>query len=192
MARFIIVMGVSGNGKSTLARGIAYAMNWTFAEGDDFHPQTNVDKMAAGIPLTDEDRWPWLRAIGAWIDAERAEGADAVITCSALRRVYRDLLREGRPEVEFCHVDVELAELEARLSGRKGHYMPSSLLPSQLSTLEELQPDEPGTIIPDAGSPERTLMAAIKALRLQPVAPMPPPAGALEAIPAVGPYQRGV
>ena len=97
-------MGVSGVGKTTVATGLAAALGWTYAEGDDFHPEANVAKMAAGVPLTDEDRWPWLRSIGAWMSAEIAAGRSAVVTCSALRRSYRDLLREGRPEVVFCHL----------------------------------------------------------------------------------------
>ncbi|TWP34723.1 gluconokinase [Leekyejoonella antrihumi] len=164
--QFIIVMGVSGSGKTTVAKGIAQAMGCAFAEGDDFHSRANVDKMAAGMPLTDEDRWPWLRSIGEWIDGHEAAGKSAVITCSALRRVYRDLLREGRPGVKFCHVDVSQEVLEARLRARKGHYMPASLLPSQLATLEPLQPDEPGVVVHAHGAPADVLREALEALHL--------------------------
>src|SRR6478752_6936524 len=95
-ADLIVVMGVSGAGKTTVGRGIAEAMGWEYAEGDDFHPEANVAKMASGHPLTDEDRWPWLHAIGDWLGARERAGESAVVTCSALRRVYRDLLRDGR------------------------------------------------------------------------------------------------
>ena len=103
-ARVVVVMGVSGVGKTTVAKGLSTVLGWTYAEGDAFHSEANVEKMAAGTPLTDEDRWPWLRSIGEWMCEEIAAGRSAVVTCSALRRVYRDLLREGRPEVLFCHL----------------------------------------------------------------------------------------
>ena len=103
----LVVMGVSGSGKSTVAGILAGQLGWDLEEGDDLHPATNVAKMHAGIPLTDEDRWPWLEAIGDWISAKEARGESAVVTCSALRRVYRDLLREGRPHVRFLHVTAE-------------------------------------------------------------------------------------
>lgn len=164
----VVVMGVSGSGKTTVARGIADAMGWEFAEGDDFHSEANVAKMASGHPLTDEDRWPWLRAIGAWLTEQAASGRNAVVTCSALRRVYRDLLREGRPDVRFCHVEADAALIQARVELRSGHYMPSSLLPSQLATLELLQPDEPGVAVSVAGTPEAIVERALNALGLQP------------------------
>jgi gluconokinase len=162
----IVVMGVSGSGKTTVARGIATAMGWDFAEGDELHSEANVAKMAAGHPLTDEDRWPWLRAIGSWMDERIERSASAVITCSALRRVYRDLLREGRPQVRFCHVSADPALIGDRLSVRQGHYMPASLLPSQLATLEPLQPDEPGVVVPATGSPQEVQDRAMAALGL--------------------------
>jgi threonine dehydratase len=148
----IIVMGVSGSGKTTVAQGIAEAMGWTFAEGDDFHPAANVAKMAAGHPLTDEDRWPWLRAIRAWLDQQADGGRNAVVTCSALKRSYRDLLRDGRPGIRFCELDPPSDLISDRLAQRQGHYMPPSLLPSQIATLEPLQPDEPGVRVGVAAS----------------------------------------
>jgi gluconokinase len=166
-AEYVIVMGVSGSGKTTVAKGIAERMGWEFAEGDDFHPRANVEKMAAGHPLTDEDRWPWLRAIGAWIDEREAEGTCAVLTCSALRRVYRDLLREGRPNVRFCHVEADPDLIAERLSHRQGHYMPPSLLPSQLATLEPLQADEPGVVVSAKETPEEVVDQAIEVLGLE-------------------------
>lgn len=168
--QFVIVMGVSGSGKTTLAEAIAQRMGWTFAEGDDFHPKANVEKMSKGEPLTDADRWPWLQAIGAWIDDREASGESAVITCSALKRTYRDLLREGRPGVTFCHVDVDQKVLENRLDKREGHYMPASLLPSQLADLEPLQPDEPGAVVHGDGGEEQVLQQAFSALGLTPPA----------------------
>ena len=98
------VSGVSGVGKSTVAKGLSTVLGWTYAEGDAFHSEANVAKKATGTPLVDDDRWPWLQSIGAWMSEEIAAGRSAVITCSALRRAYRDLLREGRPEVVFCHL----------------------------------------------------------------------------------------
>lgn len=167
-SQFVIVMGVSGSGKTTLAEGIAKTMGWIFAEGDDFHSEANVEKMRSGVPLTDDDRWPWLRSIGEWIDGHESGGRSAVITCSALRRVYRDLLREGRPTVKFCHIDVPQDVLERRLAARTGHYMPPSLLPSQLATLEPLQSDEPGIVVEARGTPEEVLREALDALGLTP------------------------
>ena len=167
-AQFLIVMGVSGSGKTTLAEGIADAMGWLYAEGDDFHSQANVSKMAAGHPLTDEDRWPWLRAIGTWIDEHERDGRSAVVTCSALKRTYRDLLREGRDHVRFVYLDVPQQVLEERLANRTGHYMPPSLLPSQLETLEPLQPDESGVVVHAHQSPDASLAEALELLGLTP------------------------
>ena len=168
-AAYIIVMGVSGSGKTTVAKGIAEEMGWEFAEGDDFHSEANVAKMHAGHPLDDEDRWPWLRAIGAWIDEREQEGTSAVITCSALKRSYRDLLREGRAGVRFCHIDADADLIAERLAHREGHYMPPSLLPSQIATLEPLQPDEPGVRISAAATPEQVVQDALEALGLHAV-----------------------
>ena len=164
----VVVMGVSGSGKTTVARGIAAAMGWEFAEGDDFHSPANVAKMASGQPLTDDDRWPWLRTIGAWLTEHEQAGRDAVVTCSALRRVYRDLLREDRPDVRFCHVEADAALIKDRVEHRTGHYMPPSLLPSQLATLEPLEPDEPGVAVSVAGTPEAIIERALAALGLEP------------------------
>src|SRR6478609_4602282 len=116
----VIVMGVSGSGKSTVAKGLSTVLGWEFAEGDAFHPEANVAKMRSGTPLTDEDRWPWLKAIGDWISAKEKRGESAVVTCSALRRVYRDLLREGRPHVRFLHVTAESDLILDRMEHRPG------------------------------------------------------------------------
>jgi gluconokinase len=136
----LVVMGVSGSGKSTVGLALARQLGWDFEEGDALHPSANVAKMAAGHPLDDADRAPWLTAVAAWLAAEIAAGCDGVITCSALRRRYRDRLR--RPEVVFVYLAVPRAELVRRLAARRGHFMPPSLLDSQLAELEEPGPDE--------------------------------------------------
>jgi len=146
-------MGVAGSGKSTIAAGLVARTGWAFAEGDDLHPAANVEKMSQGHPLTDEDRWPWLQAIAGWIGERELAGENAVVTCSALRRVYRDLLRDQHPSVWFACINVPEAVLVQRLAHRTGHYMPPSLLSSQLATLEPLEPDEPGVTVLAESSP---------------------------------------
>ena len=163
----VVVMGVSGCGKSTVAEGLSSALGWEFAEGDAFHPESNVAKMRDGIPLTDEDRRPWLEAIGDWISATQARGESAVVTCSALRRSYRDLLREGRPHVRFLHVTADPDVLRERMANRTGHYMPLALLDSQLATLEPLGDDEPGADVPSEGTAAQVLDRALAALGLR-------------------------
>lgn len=136
----LVVMGVSGSGKTTVGRMLAARLGWQFAEGDNFHPPANIDKMAHGHPLTDEDRRPWLAAIGRWIDERIAAGQDGVVTCSALKRSYRDGLR--RPEVAFVHLTGDRDVISRRVAARHGHFMPAALLDSQLSTLEAPGADE--------------------------------------------------
>jgi gluconokinase len=160
----VVVMGVSGSGKTTVAKGLSTVLGWEFAEGDAFHPDANVAKMRSGVPLTDEDRWPWLEAIGSWISDKESRSESAVVTCSALRRVYRDLLRDGRPHVRFLHVEAESDVIRDRMEHRPGHYMPPSLLPSQLATLEPLEADEPGVTITNEGSAAQVLDRALAAL----------------------------
>jgi gluconokinase len=150
----VVVMGVSGTGKTTIGKALALQEGWAFAEGDQFHPAANVSKMRQGIPLDDDDRWPWLGAIADWIGENEAAGHSAVVACSALKRAYRDLLSSGHPSVWFAHLTAPDAELDRRLRNRPGHYMPASLLPSQLQTLQPLQPDEPGAAFDDAGGVE--------------------------------------
>lgn len=161
----LVVMGVSGSGKSTVAALLARRLGWDLQEGDELHPQANVEKMSAGIPLTDDDRWPWLRLVAEWIDAHRAEGAHGVITCSALKRAYRDLL--ARPDVEFVHLTVDPDVIAGRMEHRSGHFMPTSLLDSQLATLEPLQPDERGIVVSAAESPEAEVDSIIARLGLR-------------------------
>lgn len=140
----VVVIGVSGSGKSTIAAELAGRLNLRFADADDFHPESNVAKMSAGTPLTDEDRRPWLRALANWMSARAAEGESTVLACSALKRAYRDLLREGASQVAFLHLDGPAATIAQRMSTRD-HFMPTSLLESQIATLEPLGPDEHGT-----------------------------------------------
>jgi carbohydrate kinase (thermoresistant glucokinase family) len=144
-------MGVSGCGKSTVAGLLAGQLGWPFEEGDDMHPAANVAKMHAGHPLTDEDRWPWLKQIGAWIDQQIAAGRSAIVTCSALKRSYRDLLR--RDEVTFVYLHGEYDQIARRLAARHGHFMPSSLLDSQFADLEEPTADEQAIRVDIGGSP---------------------------------------
>ena len=147
----LIVMGVSGSGKSTIADKLAIRIGWTFEDGDKFHPASNVAKMKAGTPLTDEDRWPWLRAIAAEIDRACAAGEHVVIACSALKRVYRDILVHGRNDVRIVFLDGTQQLIADRLAKRKGHFMPPDLLPSQFRTLEPPTADEnPVTVSIDA------------------------------------------
>ena len=148
----IVVMGVSGSGKTSAAQELTRQLGWEYIEGDELHPAENVAKMAAGTPLDDEDRWPWLRRIAEVIGEHEAAGTSLVITCSALKRVYRDLLRDGHPSVWFAHVDVDRDVLADRLAKRQGHFMPPSLLDSQLATLERLGEDEAGAVI-DGNAP---------------------------------------
>jgi gluconokinase len=144
----IVVMGVSGSGKSTLARALAEAWNWDFQEGDELHPPANIDKMRAGLALDDDDRRPWLERVAAWIAAELARGRDGVVTCSALKRRYRDRLRRAGAGVRFVCIELPPAELERRLRRRR-HFMPASLLDSQLRTLEV--PDAAENVLVVAG-----------------------------------------
>jgi gluconokinase len=161
----IVVMGVSGSGKTTVAERLAARLGCQYEEGDDHHPKANVDKMHAGIPLDDDDRRPWLEELARWIGEREAASQNSVLTCSALKRSYRDLLRTGNESVWFAHVDVPQDVLAQRLEARQGHYMPASLLTSQLTTLQPLQPDEPGITVPGTGKPDEVVDAILAALR---------------------------
>jgi len=138
----LLVMGVSGSGKTTVGSLLAGRLGWTYAEADNFHPPANVAKMHAGHPLTDADRLPWLDAIGAWIDQTTADGESAVVTCSALKRSYRDRLRAGRPNVVVIYLDADPETVRTRLATRHGHFFPPDLLASQFRDLEPPGPDE--------------------------------------------------
>ncbi|EFV12327.1 gluconokinase [Segniliparus rugosus] len=158
----VVVMGVSGCGKSTIAGLLAEERGWDLLEGDQLHPPENIAKMSAGIPLADEDRWPWLAAVAAWIRERSAVGADAVVSCSALKRAYRDRLRGGSPEGEvvFAHLDGPCDVLAERMAHR-AHFMPASLLDSQLADLERLGPDEPGLVVDLRQSPQEQAAAIL-------------------------------
>lgn len=154
MTTTIVLMGVAGAGKTTVMAELAGWLGWAAAEGDDFHSPANVARMRAGQPLIDEDRLPWLRALAAWIGEREAAGESALVSCSALKRAYRDLLRTGHGSVWFVHLVAPSTTLAARLDSRPGHYMPSTLLASQLASLEQLAPDEPGVAVSSDGSLE--------------------------------------
>ena len=141
----VVVMGVSGSGKSTVGAAIAQRLRVPFADADDFHPPANIAKMTSGEALDDGDRQPWLEAIGEWLAA--AHPAGGVMSCSALRRKYRDQLRHHAPDVEFLHLEGSPEVIGRRQASRPGHFMPASLLVSQFATLEPLEPDEHGRVI---------------------------------------------
>jgi gluconokinase len=138
----LIVMGVSGSGKTTIGETLARRLGWPYEDADTFHPASNVAKMSAGHPLTDEDRWPWLKAIAAEIDRACSAGEHIVIGCSALKRAYRDVLMHGRTDIRLVYLDGTRTLVADRLSLRKGHFMPPGLLASQFATLEPPTPDE--------------------------------------------------
>ena len=144
--RHLVVMGVSGVGKSTIAQRLAADLDLELAEGDDFHPRSNIEKMSAGQPLTDEDRWPWLEALAAWTEERRTSGRDTVLTCSALKRAYRDVLRRADPDTFFVCLLGDEELLRERMESRD-HFMPASLLTSQIETLEPLEDDETGVSV---------------------------------------------
>ena len=147
----LVVMGVSGSGKSTIGEHLASRIGWIFEDGDQFHPASNISKMHAGQPLTDDDRWPWLRAIAAEIDRVSRSGGHVVIACSALKRAYRDILVHGRRDVRIVYLDGSQQLIADRLAKRTGHFMPPDLLPSQFRTLEPPGSDEnPVTVSIDA------------------------------------------
>ena len=161
----IVVMGVSGAGKSTVGRIIAERLGCPFRDADSFHPQSNIEKMSRGEPLTDEDRWPWLRAIAAWIAEHRAAQTTCVVTCSALKRSYRDLLTDNqRADVRLVYLNGEFALIEARLKARIGHFMPSGLLRSQFDALEEPSPDEHAITVSIDATPEEIAARVLKQL----------------------------
>jgi gluconokinase len=162
----VIVAGVSGSGKTTVGALLAGRLHWRFADGDTFHLAASIAKMHAGIPLTDEDRRPWLRAITNWMDERIAHGESAVVTCSALKRAARDALLAGRPEVQMFFLSVDHDELARRLGSRHGHFFPEGLLGTQLRTLEPPQPDEARVTVMTSGhDPEETVAAIMAIIR---------------------------
>ncbi len=163
----IVVMGVSGCGKTTVGEGLAAALGWPFDEGDRYHPAANVAKMSAHVPLTDEDRWPWLRALAGLIAAHERKGESSVLACSSLKRAYRDLLRTGAPRVRFLHLHGSFEVLADRLAGRRGHFFPPDLLRSQFATLEPLGPDEDGIVVDVALDPDTQVRHGLRDLGLE-------------------------
>jgi gluconokinase len=163
----LVVMGVSGSGKSTVALKLAARLGWPMAEADEFHSPANIAKMEAGIPLTDADREPWLVSLREWINEHDAEGRSTVATCSALKRSYRDLLRGATSRVRFVHLAGTREVIAARLSHRSGHFMPASLLDSQYADLQPLGPDEDGITVDVAATPEAIVDEVCDELRLE-------------------------
>jgi gluconokinase len=162
----VVVMGVSGSGKTTVAELLAKQLGWQFMEGDRLHPSANVEKMRQGIPLTDADRVPWLDRIGEELKSWAAEGRSGVMTCSALKRAYRDRIRFARPDVRFVYLKGSQALIKGRVATRHHEYMPASLLMSQFDALEEPAPDEPVITVDVGGSPDAEVSAVIAALGL--------------------------
>ena len=164
----LIVMGVAGSGKSTIGETLAGRIGWRFEDGDRFHPASNVAKMSAGVPLTDDDRWPWLQAIADEVDRLCAAGERAVVACSALRRVYRDVLIHGRNDVRLVYLDGSQQLIADRLNRRKGHFMPPDLLASQFKTLEPPERDERPITVPIDASVEAIVDDIVGQLTLSP------------------------
>lgn len=165
----VVVMGVAGAGKTTVSAALAERLGWMLAEADEFHPQSNIDKMASGVPLTDEDRWPWLGSIRDWMSGQAAAGRSTVLTCSALKRSYREFLAEADGRVVFAHLDGSPELLAERMATRAGHFMPTGLLPSQLATLEPLTGGELGQghlRLDISQAPERIVDDIVAGLRL--------------------------
>jgi gluconokinase len=164
--KVVIVMGVSGCGKSTVGALLASRLHWEFEDADWFHPAANVDKMHSGIPLTDEDRWPWLHAVAARIDKTRRSGGHDVIACSALKRRYRDVLIGDRDDVRLVYLKGEEALIARRLATRHEHFMPRSLLHSQYEALEEPGPEENPIVVSIEPRPGEIVARILSALSM--------------------------
>jgi len=161
----VVVMGVSGAGKSTVGRIIAAQLGCPFRDADSFHPAANIEKMSRGEPLTDDDRWPWLQAIAAWIAEHRAAGTTCVVTCSALKRAYRDTVTEKQSaDVRLVYLKGDFELIEARLKARKGHFMPPALLQSQFGALEEPGKDEHAITVSIDATPEEIAAKVLQQL----------------------------
>ena len=166
----LVIMGVSGSGKTTIANELSRRLGWEFEDGDWFHPAANVEKMHSGVPLTDEDRWPWLRAIAQWIDETRASGRHGIVTCSALKRRYRAILIGERPDVRLVYLEGDMALIARRVATRHEHFMPASLLESQFEALEEPGPDERPISVSIEPGPREIVAQIMKQLGLQTMA----------------------
>ena len=172
----LLIMGVAGSGKTTIGQKLARRLGWEFRDADSFHPAANVAKMSAGTPLTDEDRWPWLDAIGAWMDTHRRAGTKAVVTCSALKRVYRQRLFHQRPDARLVYLKGSKGLIADRMSRRKGHFMPPALLDSQFATLEEPRGVERAVVVNIAMSPSRVIEHVLVQTGLMQAGVVPPAA----------------
>jgi gluconokinase len=161
----VVVMGVSATGKTTVAEQLAEELGCEFVEGDSLHPRRNIEKMEQGIPLSDEDRWPWLQAIAELVAVRDHEGTSTVVTCSALKRSYRKVLRDAAP-MFFVHLHAPFEVLEQRMQLRTKHFMPTSLLHSQFETLEELGDDEEGVVVDVSPPIEEVVEEAVNAVRV--------------------------
>ena len=168
----IVMMGVSGSGKSTIAAMLAHRLHWIYEDGDWFHPKSNVEKMHHGEPLTDEDRWPWLRAIAAWIDETRRAGNHGVVACSALKRAYRDILIGERRDVRLVFLKGDRELIARRITARDDHFMPASLLDSQFAALEEPAADERPIVVSIAPHPREIVDDIVNALGMSSLAEM--------------------
>lgn len=164
----LVVMGVSGSGKTTIAATLARALGVGFLEGDDLHPRTNVEKMKSGTPLTDADRLPWLAAIARRIEKWRTRGEAGVVTCSALKRAYRDILIGERPEVRLVYLKGSRELIHQRMAARHEHFMPLGLLDSQFATLQEPGADERPVVVDIAGNPAEIVAEIIRQLGVAP------------------------
>jgi gluconokinase len=167
----LVVMGVSGCGKSTIASMLAHRLHWIYEDGDWFHPPSNIEKMHGGEPLTDEDRRPWLQGIAAWIDATRHAGNHGVVACSALKRAYRDILAGGRPDVGIVFLKGDRDLIARRLAARDGHFMPPALLDSQFAALEEPQADEHPIVVSIVPHPRNIVETIVTSLCAAPASP---------------------
>ena len=169
----IIVMGVSGSGKSTIASMLAQRLHWVYEDADWFHPKSNIEKMHHGEPLNDEDRWPWLRAIAAWIDRTRSAGEHGVVACSALKRAYRDILIGDRPDVRLVFLKGDRDLIARRVAARADHFMPTALLDSQFAALEEPRGEERPIVVSIAPHPRDIVEKIVSELGVESAAPQP-------------------
>jgi gluconokinase len=165
LSHAIVVMGVSGSGKTTVGKALAERLGFAFRDGDEFHPAQNVEKMRAGIPLDDSDRAPWLAAIAAWIDEMRAANRHGIVACSALKRAYRDVIVGERADVRLVYLKGSRELIAGRMAARRGHFMPASLLASQFAALEEPGDDEGAIVVPIEEGPVEIVEAIVASLR---------------------------
>jgi gluconokinase len=188
----ILLMGVSGSGKSTVGKRLGAALGWPFRDADSFHPKANIDKMSRGIPLTDDDRAPWLAAIASWIDERCTANDPAVVSCSALKRAYRKVLVEGHSkEIGLVYLQGSLALIADRMTRRRGHFMPVSLLKSQFATLEEPARAEAALVVPVRLSPKKVVEQILAGFQLAPVRELDSKECKSDATATMSPLARG-